>query len=217
MIAIIDYGCGNILSLKRALDEIGLNNKVTSSKEEIQKSSCIILPGVGAFENAITLLKKKNLLDFIKKNVNQNKKPLIGICLGMQILFDKSYEMGEHIGLGLIDGEITKIKSDKLNAKIKVPHISWSKIFFNINDKFCKRIFSELNERSFYFIHSYFAIPKKKENIIAYCKYYDNEIPAIVKKNNVIGFQFHPEKSGKNGLRLLEFTLRNLIKEQKDL
>ena len=216
MIAIIDYGCGNILSLKRALDEIGLDNKVTSSKDEIQNSSCIILPGVGAFENAITLLKKKNLLNLILENVSQKKKPLIGICLGMQILFDKSYEMGEHIGLSLINGHITKIKSEKSSAKIKVPHINWSKIFFNINDKFFERILSELNERSFYFIHFYFAIPKKKENIVAYCKYYDTEIPAIVKKDNVIGFQFHPEKSGKNGLKLLEFTLRNLIKENKN-
>lgn len=215
MIAIIDYGCGNILSLKRALDEIGLKNKVTSSQEEIQNSNCIILPGVGAFENAITLLKKKDLLNLIVEIVKQKKKPLIGICLGMQMLFDKSYEMGEHNGLGLIDGEITKIKNIKSDVKIKIPHINWSKIFFNINDKFCKIVANELNKRSFYFIHSYFAIPKKKKNVIAYCNYYDIQIPAIVKKDNVIGFQFHPEKSGQNGLKLLKFTLQSLIEENK--
>ena len=215
MIAIIDYGCGNILSLKRALDEIGLKNKVTSSQEEIHNSNCIILPGVGAFENAITLLKKKDLLNLIVEIVKQKKKPLIGICLGMQMLFDKSYEMGEHNGLGLIDGEITKIKNIKSDVKIKIPHINWSKIFFNINDKFCEIVANELNKKSFYFIHSYFEIQKKKKNVIAYCNYYDIQIPAIVKKDNVIGFQFHPEKSGQNGLKLLKFTLQSLIEENK--
>jgi imidazole glycerol-phosphate synthase subunit HisH len=210
MILILDYGCGNILSLKRALDEIGLKYLVSNVKEEIINADLIILPGVGAFENAIDLLKKKGLFDIILNEVSK-QKPLIGICLGMQMLFTKSFEMGEHHGLNLIEGNIEKIDKKSKIKNVKVPHISWSNIIFE-NKENLKKEQLVLNERSFYFIHSYIAFPLNNKNIMAKCKYYDINFPAIVKKNNVVGFQFHPEKSGMNGLELLKFTIKDLLK-----
>lgn len=210
MILILDYGCGNILSLKRALDEIGLKYLVSNVKEEIINADLIILPGVGAFENAIDLLKKKGLFDIILNEVSK-QKPLIGICLGMQMLFTKSFEMGEHHGLNLIEGNIEKIDKKSKIKNVKVPHISWSNIIFE-NKENLKKEQLVLNERSFYFIHSYIAFPLNNKNIMAKCKYYDINFPAIVKKNNVVGFQFHPEKSGMNGLKLLKFTIKDLLK-----
>jgi imidazole glycerol-phosphate synthase subunit HisH len=170
----------------------------------------IILPGVGAFENAIDLLKKKGLFDIILNEVSK-QKPLIGICLGMQMLFTKSFEMGEHHGLNLIEGNIEKIDKKSKIKNVKVPHISWSNIIFE-NKENLKKEQLVLNERSFYFIHSYIAFPLDNKNIMAKCKYYDINFPAIVKKNNVVGFQFHPEKSGMNGLKLLKFTIKDLLK-----
>ena len=212
MIVIIDYGCGNILSLKRALSEIGVRNEISKSKSAILNADLIILPGVGAFENAISLLKKYDLFETILKFTLEKKKPLIGICLGMQMLFSKSFEMGEHEGLNLISGSVENLTlfSDE---KIKVPHINWSKLNFNKDVQLNTNIIEKLDKRSFYFIHSYMANVKDKKNIVASCKYYNIYIPAIVLKENILGFQFHPEKSGKNGLYLLQQSIKKLLKK----
>tara|TARA_B100001027_G_C16251041_1_gene324444 strand:+ start:251 stop:886 length:636 start_codon:yes stop_codon:yes gene_type:complete len=211
MILILDYGCGNILSLKRALDEIGVESLVSNAKEKILESELIILPGVGAFENAIELLKKHGLFNLILDEVSK-KKPLIGICLGMQMLFSKSFEMGEHIGLNIIEGNIEQIDKKSKKKKFKIPHISWNEIYFENKENLNKELM-DLNQRSFYFLHSFMAYPFYKEHIIAKCKYYDIDVPAIVKKNNIVGFQFHPEKSGMNGLKLLKYTIKDLLKK----
>ena len=150
------------------------------------------------------------MFDIILNEVSK-QKPLIGICLGMQMLFTKSFEMGEHHGLNLIEGNIEKIDKKSKIKNVKVPHISWSNIIFE-NKENLKKEQLVLNERSFYFIHSYIAFPLNNKNIMAKCKYYDINFPAIVKKNNVVGFQFHPEKSGMNGLKLLKFTIKDLLK-----
>ena len=210
MIVIIDYGCGNLLSLKRALDEFKIPNEVSKDKTKILCAKLLILPGVGAFENAMNLLKKNDLIETILEFTTKRKKPLIGICLGMQILFTKSFEMGEHNGLNLIDGTVEKINKTSNIKGIKVPHISWNEIFFEKNTNFETKLDNELNGRSFYFVHSYMAIPKKNINLVAKCKYFDVEVPAIDQKEKVVGFQFHPEKSGKNGLKLLKQTIDNL-------
>ena len=211
MILILDYGCGNILSLKRALDEIGVESLVSNAKEKILESELIILPGVGAFENAIELLKKHGLFNLILDEVSK-KKPLIGICLGMQMLFSKSFEMGEHNGLNIIEGNIEQIDKKSKKKKFKIPHISWNEIYFENKENLNKELM-DLNQRSFYFLHSFMAYPFYKEHIIAKCKYYDIDVPAIVKKNNIVGFQFHPEKSGMNGLKLLKYTIKDLLKK----
>lgn len=193
MIAIIDYGVGNVRSVEKALNALGFESQITDNIKDIDNASGLILPGVGAFRDAISKLNNSQLTDCIKKNV-YNKKPLLGICLGMQLLYDKSYEDGEYEGLGIIPGDIVKFNED-----VKIPHMGWNKLYFNGEDPILKYI----KEESYvYFVHSYYAKSYGKE-IIAYTDY-RAKVPAIVKNNNVYGMQFHPEKSGEIGLNLLK-------------
>ena len=204
MISVIDYGVGNLFSLKSSLDYIGLDTTLTNDIEKIKNSKGIILPGVGAFRDAIKNLEKYNLKDIIIEEAKSGK-PFLGICLGMQLLFEKSYEYGEYNGLGLIDGEIDEIKKHiSSELDLKIPHMGWNNL--NVNDKFkddkiLKNIDFE-NDVYVYYVHSYFANTDIK-NVIAYSDYGTN-IPGIVKKNNVYGMQFHPEKSSDVGLILLK-------------
>ena len=198
MVAIIDYGVGNLFSLTSSLKAIGADVIVTSDKEELKKADQIILPGVGAFEDAARKLRESGLDKFIKE-LAQNGKPLMGICLGMQLLFEKSYEYGEHDGLSLIKGEIVPIKND-VDSSLKIPHIGWnalkfqnspSPIFANIKDGDCV-----------YFVHSYYA-KNCSDSVIATTEY-GAELTAAVADKNIFGCQFHPEKSGKIGLEILK-------------
>ena len=197
MIAIIDYGVGNLFSLKSSLDFIGLDTKITNNEKEIREADAIILPGVGAFRDAIEKLGEKNLKNIIIEEA-QNGKILLGICLGMQLLFEKSYEYGEYTGLGLIKGEICSLKNDLKNKELKVPHMGWNNLSFNKDDKILKYI---KEDEYVYYVHSYYA-KNCDENILAHSEYEIN-IPGIVKNNNVYGIQFHPEKSGETGLNIL--------------
>tara|TARA_B100001059_G_scaffold236453_1_gene287057 strand:- start:3882 stop:4517 length:636 start_codon:yes stop_codon:yes gene_type:complete len=202
-ISIIDYGCGNLLSMKRALEKIGFQSKVTNNKEQILESDFLILPGVGAFQNAMELLKQNDLINVLNDYVSNKKKRLLGICLGMQVLLTRSYEMGNHSGLDFINGEVVQIKDKTKNQKLKIPHISWSKIFLNKSDNEDKLNFDYLDSE-YYFVHSFLALTKEKSSILAYSNYGDVLVPAIVIKDNILGCQFHPEKSGKNGLNFLK-------------
>ena len=197
-IVIIDYNCGNILSLKRALDKMNLDNKLSRDIKEISSASHLILPGVGAFGSAMDLLTNYALIEPIKNHVKKNK-PLLGICLGMQLLLTKSYEFGEHYGLNLIEGSVEKI-SNQTEKKIKTPHIGWSEINFNKDEE----IFNKFDKKNFYFIHSYIAKTTNKKNTIAYTEFEDLKLPAIIKYKNIYGFQFHPEKSHISGLELIQ-------------
>lgn len=196
-ITIIDYGCGNLLSIKRAIEKVGFKASVSRNLSELKESTHLILPGVGAFGNAINSLDKLNLIEIIKDH-SLKKKPLLGICLGMQLLLSSSYEFGFFKGLDIIEGTVEKITSSKKN-KIKIPHIGWNTLIFK-NKK------NNLNidkKSSFYFIHSYLANVKKKSSIIAYADFENIKIPAIIQENKVLGVQFHPEKSSFCGLKLL--------------
>ena len=207
-ITIVDYGCGNLLSIKRALDEIEIDSQVTNEKNKILNSDFLILPGVGAFENAVNLLKVNNLFSTIIE-YSKKKKPILGICLGMQILFTKSFEMGENSGLNLIEGTVEKLNKNSLLDKIKIPHINWSRVNFEKKNKL-NYMSIKLDGKSFYFVNSFMVFPKNQDIIIATSDYYDIKIPAIIKYENIIAFQFHPEKSGKNGLEILRRTF-NLL------
>lgn len=194
MIAIVDYGAGNIFSVKNALDYLKLDNMLTNDKNEIEKADAIILPGVGAFPSAMTKLANTGLIDTLKEQAG--KKPFLGICLGMQMLFEKGYEFEEADGLGLIKGKV-----DKINAPgYIIPHMGWNKLE-KLND--CPLMNGLSDNEYVYFVHSFQAYCND-ENISAYCEYPD-KIPALVFDGKyVFGAQFHPEKSGKTGLQILK-------------
>ena len=197
MLSIVDYGVGNLFSLKCSLDSIGVDACVTSNADEIKKSDRIILPGVGAFEDAAQKLKASGLQETVIDEA-KNGKPIMGICLGMQLLFDKSYEYGEHDGLGLIKGEIRPI-ADVIPSDLKIPQIGWNAL------KFCgekNQIFKYINDGDFvYFVHSFYAA-NCSENTIAVTEY-GADLTAAVADKNVFGCQFHPEKSGTVGIKIL--------------
>ena len=202
MIAVIDYGVGNLFSLLSSLNYVGLDTKLTNNIEEIKNSKGIILPGVGAFRDAIGNLEKYGLKEIL---INEAKKgkPFLGICLGMQMLFEKSYEYGEYEGLGLINGTVEEIKKYiSKNSDLKIPHMGWNSLI--INDSFKDdKILKDVNDNEYvYYVHSYFAKTDIK-NIVTYSEY-GTKIPGIVKNENVYGMQFHPEKSGDTGLKLLK-------------
>ena len=203
-ISIVDYGCGNLLSMKRALEKIGFQSNVTNNKEQILESDFLILPGVGAFQNAMELLSQNNLIDVLNDYVSNKKKRLLGICLGMQVLLTKSYEMGNYNGLDFIKGEVVQIKDKTKNKKLKIPHISWGKIFLNNKSDYEGKLNFDYLDSEYYFVHSFLALTKEKSSILAYCNYDDVLVPAIVMKDNILGCQFHPEKSGNNGLNFLK-------------
>lgn len=198
MIAIIDYGVGNLFSLVSSFKAIGLQACVTGDEKEIKNAKKIVLPGVGAFGDAIDKLKMTGLDKVIIEQVNQGKE-LLGICLGMQLLFDISYEYGEHEGLSLIKGSIKPI-ADVIDKDLKIPHIGWNSLKFTENKS---KIFKYLNDGDFvYFVHSFYGTDCN-ESIIATTNY-GADLTAAVGRDNIYGCQFHPEKSGKVGLKILK-------------
>lgn len=194
MIAVIDYGAGNIFSVKNALDYLGMESKLTNKKEDIESADALILPGVGAFPSAMDMLNKSGLVATIKTQAK--KKPFLGICLGMQLIFEKGYEFEECDGLGLIPGSVKKMEEENLI----IPHMGWNKLEV-LND--CP-LLAGLDENSFvYFVHSYKAECDDK-NIAAYSNY-GGRVPALVYDGGTVyGAQFHPEKSGETGLKILK-------------
>lgn len=198
MLAIIDYGVGNLFSLKSSLEAIGIDAFVTGDINEIKNAERLILPGVGAFGDAAQKLRDCGLSDVITDEA-KNGKFILGICLGMQLLFEKSFEYGEYNGLGIIEGEVRPI-SDVIPKNLKIPHIGWNKLNFK-NDG--SELFKYIKNGDFvYFVHSYYAANCEK-NVIAATEY-GAELTAAVAKENVFGCQFHPEKSGTVGLNILK-------------
>lgn len=194
MIAVIDYGAGNIFSVKNALDYLGFESVLTDKKEDIENADELILPGVGAFPSAMKMLQQSGLIETIK--TESKKKPFLGICLGMQLIFEKGYEFEECDGLGLISGSVRKMEEKDLI----IPHMGWNKLEV-LND--CP-LLAGLDDNSYvYFVHSYMAECDDK-NIAAY-SVYGSRVPALVfDGNTVYGAQFHPEKSGDTGLQILK-------------
>ena len=196
MIAIIDYGVGNLYSLCSSLKYIGAECIVTSDKQEIKNADKLILPGVGAFGDAIAKLKDTGLDKVIKEEAASGKE-IMGICLGMQLLFERSYEYGVHEGLGLLRGEIVPMK-ERIDSTLKVPHIGWNALNIKRQGKLLRYV-SEGD--CVYFVHSYYA-EGCDESLLATSEY-GRDITAAVQSGNVMGCQFHPEKSGKVGMNIL--------------
>lgn len=197
MIAIIDYGVGNLFSLTSSFKYVGADVVVTSSVDEIKKADKIILPGVGAFGDAIKKLKDTGL-DKIVIEETKNGKPLMGICLGMQLLFEKSYEYGEHDGLGLLKGSVVPMEN-YIDKDLKIPHIGWNALSIKKENPLFKYL---KNGDCVYFVHSYFA-KNCDESLLATTEY-GKELTAAVAYKNIYGCQFHPEKSGEVGLKILK-------------
>ena len=198
MIAIIDYGVGNLFSLKSSFLKIGEIAEVTSDVEQIKNADRIILPGVGAFGDAAKKLRDSGLDKVVIESANSGK-PLMGICLGMQLLFEKGYEYGEHDGLGLLSGKVVPIQ-DAITDDLKIPHIGWNRLDFT---KGKDELFKYINDGDFvYFVHSYYAADCE-DSVIATTEY-SVDLTAAVRRGNVCGCQFHPEKSGDVGLAILK-------------
>ena len=196
MIAVIDYGVGNLFSLSSSLKSIGADVKVTSDIGEVKKADKIILPGVGAFADAAAKLRAGGM-DAVLKEEAEKGKDIMGICLGMQMLFEKSYEYGEYDGLGLLKGKVVAMEG-RIPENLKIPHIGWNALHFTKQSG----LFRYIKENDcVYFVHSYFA-DECRESVIATAEY-GIELTAAVEYKNVKGCQFHPEKSGKVGLSIL--------------
>jgi len=212
MIAIIDYGAGNLRSIKKAVENIvGKNVKISSDKKEISKADGIVLPGVGAFSPAMKFLKEKNLIETIT-DFAKTGKLVLGICLGMQLFFEESEESLKTRGLGLLKGKVKK-----LPVRVKLPHIGWNCIELKIKNEKLK-IAKDIKDHTFYyFVHSYYCEPEDK-NIIVATTEYGIKFASIIEKDNIIGTQFHPEKSSESGIKLLKGILeKNAYKKDNTL
>jgi glutamine amidotransferase len=202
-VVVVDYGVGNLLSVSRALENVEANVILTSNPHEIVGADRIVLPGVGAFGDCMVEIKRRGLAEAITDFV-ATERPLLGICVGMQVLHSVGREFGDHKGLGLIEGVVDKIPSTRFNGiPHKVPHIGWAKLCINeanSGNKLAPMIF----DKWFYFVHGYMATPSNNRDILAYYVYNGRNITACTHKDNIYGLQFHPEKSGEDGLNLLE-------------
>ena len=194
MVGIIDYGVGNLFSLQSSFKAIGEDAFVSGDAEELGKADRLVLPGVGAFEDAANKLRSSGLDSFVRQQAASGK-PLLGICLGMQMLFEKSYEYGEHEGLGLLKGQVVPM-AGKIRTDLKIPHMGWNALTVKQG-----RLLSELDGQYVYFVHSFFA--EGCGDSLSAVTEYDIPITAAVEKGNIFGCQFHPEKSGNVGLSIL--------------
>lgn len=197
MIAVIDYGVGNLFSLCSSLRAVGAEVCVTADPGQICRADKIILPGVGAFGDAADKLRVTGLDQVVLAEVQKGKE-LLGICLGMQLLFQKSFEYGEHTGLGLLHGSVVSMEG-RIPAELKIPHIGWNALHFQRENKLLRYI---REGDCVYFVHSYYA-ENCEDSLVATAEY-GRELTAIVAKENVMGCQFHPEKSGNVGLQILK-------------
>ena len=205
-VTIVDYGVGNLFSVRKALEKCGANVVLSADPDVLLKSDRLVLPGVGAFGGAISELQRLGLAETIQKFAASGK-PLLGICLGMQLLFDESEEFGLHAGLGLIPGRVVPIPSISSNGdKLKIPHIGWISLNPSIpKNSWEGTVLSNVKPDDYvYFVHSFMAEPENLSDQLANCLYGGHSITAVVAHRNIIGCQFHPEKSGKVGLSILQ-------------
>ena len=206
-VTVIDYGIVNLANIVRALEFVGAKVQISDCPNEVSRASRIVLPGVGAFGAGMEKLKEKRLDEALKSTPDD--RPLMGICLGMQMLLDMSTEFGEHTGLGIIAGTVTSLDSRDMGIEQKspkIPHVGWRELqTVNSNHRWRNSCLKNVERHdSVYFVHSYMAVPSHSDNVLATCEYGKSGIVAAIAKSNVVGLQFHPELSGDVGLRILE-------------
>jgi len=198
MIAIIDYNMGNLASVKNAFAKLGKEAIIENNPKKFQEYDKLVLPGVGAFGDAMQHLQERDMVDAIKKFAHSGK-PMLGICLGMQLLFESSQEFGEHEGLGLIKGNVVKFDAQKFQEPLKVPHMGWNRMFTKEHP-----LFEGLDDEHYlYFVHTYHVTCKDEKDIIGET-FYGYKFTSAVGHSNIMGIQPHPEKSHTNGLKILE-------------
>lgn len=204
MIGIIDYGMGNLFSVYNAVQKLGYDVLISSDPVKLEQCQKLILPGVGAFGDMMKNINESQLDAFIENWVRKEKKPLLGICLGMQSFFESSEENGMHEGFGFLKGQIVFMK----DQKVRVPHIGWNDLIKENEHP----IFSKLSAHPYvYYVHSYYASNMDPDDLIGYCNYGTMKIPGLVMHENVMGCQFHPEKSGEDGLKILQYYLEEFV------
>ncbi len=199
-VAIVDYRLGNLFSVKQACEHVGLTAEITNSKSTILAASAAILPGVGAFGDAMQILGQLDLLSVLKDVVNSGR-PILGICLGMQLLMTESHEFGRHRGLGWIDGEVKRLPEGHVQGqRLKVPQIGWNRIYPR-QSSWSGSMLEHLAQNAFmYFVHSYYAEPASTDVVLSMTRYGSFEFCSSLQKRNIFGCQFHPERSGRSGL-----------------
>lgn len=212
-VTIVDYGLGNLFSISQACLHVGIDTIITTDKTIIRNSDALILPGVGAFGDAMSYLKQYELIDPIKEFVASGKA-FMGICLGMQLMFTESEEFGIYEGLNFIPGKVLKFPLvDKKGHQVKIPQIQWNQIKKNTETIWQNSTLENIPEKIFVqFVHSYYAIPDHIEHILTYTEYADINYASSVIKDNMVGFQFHPEKSGSYGLKIYENWAKSILK-----
>ena len=223
-VAIIDYGLGNLFSVKNACEHAGLHAVVTSSKQEVMAADAVVLPGVGAFGDAMAVLNKLDLVEPLRE-IAASSKPLVGICLGIQLFMTESYEFGRHLGLGIIEGPVVRFEDAKdtggavqPRTMLKVPHVGWNRIFrpnAGGPDPWSDTPLHEFRDGDFmYFVHSFYARPKDPKVILSTTRYGDTEFCSSLRYRNIFACQFHPERSGLQGLKIYH-SLASTIQLQK--
>ena len=208
-IGVIDYGMGNLFSVEQALKKLNCEVIVSANTQQLTSTDALILPGVGAFPDAMNRLTETGLASFIREQVDANK-PLLGICLGMQLLFEESEEVTPMKGFGFFKGKISRFSGQTSEGeKYRVPHMGWNTLDFNSIPNWL--VDKELPSSKYvYFVHSFFATQMNQEQLVASSDYYENVVPGVVQEGNVCGMQFHPEKSGEFGMFLLEEWLKEV-------
>jgi len=198
-IVIIDYNMGNLRSVQKAFEKVGCNAMISNEPDNIREADKIVLPGVGAFRDGMKHLHELDLIELLNEEVLINKKPFLGICLGMQLIAKKSYENGETVGLGWIDAEVVKFDFSNKDKKLKIPHVGWNEVTYQ-NKNILFQDIADAND--FYFVHSYHF--STEENIVSSTTDYGFDFVSSINKDNIFAFQFHPEKSQTAGLKILE-------------
>ena len=201
MIGLIDYGMGNLHSVAKALEKVGGKVELVKSTDDIANYERIVLPGVGAFRDCMHTLKETGMADAIKETVAKGT-PFLGICLGMQVLMTRSYEFGIHAGLNLIEGEVKAFPEDHVARGFKIPHMGWNDMV--LPDGQTHQVLGGVKGEQVYYVHSYYCTPRNPEHLLAACSYGDYPFASVIGHDNVLGMQFHPEKSQHAGLSLLE-------------
>lgn len=206
-VTIIDYGLGNLYSVSRAFETQNANVVITNEADKISSADYLVLPGVGAFKKGMENLEKLGLVDALRQFI-QRERPFLGICLGMQLMFDQSEEFGNNIGLGLISGDVKKLPShSKAGEALRVPHMGWSALLPGERQWNHTILHNTLPGSYTYHVHSFVGHPARSEDILAYTNYGGYDLAVVVNKSNIIGIQSHPERSGPVGLRILESFL----------